>query len=177
MITLKEAKVIAENQMPSHHSFIEIIEKPYGWYFCSQTKAYIETGDFREIEVGSGGFIVEKAEGKVVSFGSAYSLEENFKIYEIGLAHKSYDFTITKVRDLNLAVRLLKKLSMTFVNSKFEHNVEWNIPTEFNEKQLKEILQNLPYTFTNQKFYFRHKEFEEMKKSNTLNYELKINKK
>ena len=177
MITFEEAKAIAETQIPSHHSFVEIIEKPYGWYFYSQSKAYIESGDFRQMEIGSGGFIVEKSEGKVVSFGSAYSLEENFKIYEAGLSHKSYDLTITKIKDLNLAIGLLKKLSMTFVKSEFEHNVEWKIPGHFNEKQLKTILQNLPCTFKNQNFYFRYKEFEEMKNSNVLNYELKINKK
>lgn len=177
MITFEEAKYIAEKQIPSHHSLIEIIEKPYGWYFTSQTKAYIESGDFRQMDVGSGGFIVEKANGQIVGFSSAYSSEENFKIYEAGISNKSCDLTITKVRDLNLAIRLLKKLSMTFVKSEFEHNIEWKIPKEFNEKQLKEILQNLPYTFTNQNFYFRYKEFEEMSKSNALEYELKANKK
>jgi hypothetical protein len=176
MISFEEAKVIAESQIPSHHSFVEIIEKPYGWYFYSQSKAHIESGDFRHMEIGSGGFIVERVEGRIISFGSAYSREENFKIYEAGLAHKSYDLTVTKVRDLNSAIRLLKKLSMTFVKSEFEHNVEWKIPKEFNEKQLKEVLQNLPYTFTNQKFYFRYKEFEQMKNSKVLDYELKVNK-
>lgn len=177
MISFEEAKTIAENQISINHSFVEIIEKTYGWYFYSQTKEYIKSGDFRLLEIGSGGFLVEKEKGEVISFGSAYSREENFKIYEAGLAYKSYDLTITKIRDVNLAIGLLKNLAMTFLQTEIENNIEWKTSKAFNEKQLKEILQNLPYTFTNQNFYFRHKEFEEMKNSKALDYELKVNKK
>jgi len=176
MVTFEEAKTIAENQIPAHHSLVTIIEKPYGWYFFSQSKEYIKSGDFRLMEVGSGGFLVEKKAGQIISFGSVYSVEKDLKIYEAGLAYKSYDLIIKKVRNLNLAIILLKKLSMTFVEPEPAHGVEWKIPKQFNEKQLKEILQNLPHTFNNQRFYFRCEEFEAMKNSNVLDYELKINK-
>lgn len=174
MISFEEAKIIAENQIPAHHSFVTIIEKSYGWYFYSQNEEYIKSGDYRLMEIRGGGFLVEKAGGKIISFRSAYSLDENFKIYEAGFAYKAYDFTIKKVRNLNLAVILLKKLSMTFIEPEFAHGVEWKIPKEFNEKQLKNILENLPYTFKNQNFYFHHKQFEEMKNSSVLDYELKV---
>lgn len=66
---------------------------------------------------------------------------------------------------------------MTFLRTEIENNIEWKTSKTFNEKQLKEVLQTLPYTFTNQRFYFRHKEFEEMKNSKALDHELKVNKK
>lgn len=173
MITFDEAKDIAEKNIPSHHLIVETIEKPYGWYFFSQTKKFIKTEDFRDMDIGHGGFLVENKTGRIVEFGSAYSVEENFKIYEAGLAYGRYDLTILKVFDLNLAVRLLKKLSMRFIKPKLENGVTWKIPHEYNEKDLKNILQNLPYTFKNQKFYFRYKEFEKMKNSHCIEYKLK----
>ncbi len=130
MITYDEAKAIAQKNIPSHHSIVETIEKPYSWYFFSQTKQYVETGDFHDMEVGSGGFLVEKENGRIVEFGSVYSLEENLKIYEAGLAYGKYNLTVLKVFDLNLAVRLLKKLSMSFVKPKLENGVTWKIPQE-----------------------------------------------
>jgi hypothetical protein len=65
MISFEEAKVIAESQIPSHHSFVEIIEKPYGWYFYSQSKAHIESGDFRHMEVGSAGLLLKELKAEL----------------------------------------------------------------------------------------------------------------
>lgn len=174
MITFEEAEIIAKNKISSEHSIVKKIKKPYGWYFFSQHNEFIRTRNIQYLEVGSGGFIVEKETGRVVEFGSAYSLEKNFEIYEKGFAYKKYDLTILKVNDLNSAIRNLKKLSMRFVIPEFENGVWWEIPQEYSEKQIKEILQNLPYTFTNQKFYFRHSEFEEMQKSKCLEFELEV---
>lgn len=174
MINFEEAKAIAKNKIPSDHSIVHIIEKTYGWYFYSQNNEYIKTKDYRFLEVGSGGFIVEKETGRTVEFGSAYSLEKNFEIYEKGLAYKSYDLTVLKVKDLNSAIRHLKKLSMRFVEPESADGVEWKIPKEYNEKNLKKILNKLPFTFTNQHFYFRHQEFEDMKNSNCLEFELTV---
>lgn len=174
MISFEKAEQIALSNLNWDCDILpdSIIEKSYGWYFCFQSKKYIETGNPLDMLVRSGGFIVEKENGKVVKFGSAYSLEKNFGIYEKGLIGKK-DLMITKIKDLNCAVRLLHKLRMTFVEPEFEHGVEWKIPKEYNEKQLKIALSNLPHIFKNQDFYFRSDAFEEMSKSDCLVYELK----
>ena len=174
MVTFEEAETIAKNKIPANHSIVKMLEKPYGWYFCSQNNEYIKTKNIQYLEAGSGGFIVEKETGRIVEFGSRFPLEKNFEIYEKGFAYKKYDLTILKIKDLTSAIKHLKKLSMRFVEPEFECGVWWKIPQEFNEKQIKEILQNLPYTFTKQNFYFRHQEFEDMKNANCLEFELKV---
>ena len=82
MITFEEAEKIALNRIGEDCALIMdgIIEKPYGWYICFQSKKYLETGNFSDKLVGSGGFIVEKETGNLIEFGSAFPLEENFKI-------------------------------------------------------------------------------------------------
>lgn len=173
-INFDQAQNIALDKIGSDCAIIAeyIIEKPYGWYFNFQSRKYIETGDFREMLVGSGGFIVEKETGNVVKFGSAYPLEKNFEIYEKGLIGKT-EFIIKEVRGINLAVRLLLKLRMSYIEPEFAYGVEWKIPKEFNEKQIKAALSNLPYTYRNQKFYFRSDVFEQIDNSNCLVYELR----
>ncbi len=174
MITFEEAEMIAKNRISNDHSIVEIIEKPYGWYFSIQKNECLETGNTKFMEAGSGGFIVEKEFGRVVTFASSFSIEKNFEIYEMGLAYKTYDLTIIKVIDLDSAIKHLMKLSMRFIKPEFEYGVWWKIPREYNKTQFKEILQNLPYTFIDQNFYFRHEEFEEMRKSNCLDFDLKV---
>ena len=66
-----------------------IIEKEYGWVFFPQSKLYLETGNWRDMLIGSGGDLVEKETGRIISFGSAYSIEKNLKIYE--LEHRNFD--------------------------------------------------------------------------------------
>lgn len=86
MITFDEAQIIALEKIGADCVILtrQTLEKPYGWYFSFQSKKYLETKNFSDMLVGSGGFIVEKETGKVVEFGSAYSLEKNFEIYEKG---------------------------------------------------------------------------------------------
>lgn len=174
MITFEEAEQIVIDRIGPDCAIVSdsIVEKPYGWYFNFQSKKYVETGDFREMLVGSGGFIVEKENGKISELGSHYTLEENFEIYEMGLAGKQ-DLVILKVKDLNRAVKLLHKLGMTYVEPESAHGVVWKIPQRFNEKQIKAALSNLPHTFQNQRFYFAIEVFKEIYESDCLIYELK----
>src|SRR5215204_5740641 len=119
MISFEEAKKIALNNISSDCDILpnSIIEKSYGWYFNFQSKKFIESGNILDMLIGSGGFIVEKDSGKVVQFGSAYSLEKNFEIYEKGFLRKNLDLVITKVFDSSECVRLLNRLSMTYLGT------------------------------------------------------------
>lgn len=172
MISFEEAEKIANANILSNHSFVQTTEKPYGWYFFSQNDDYLKTKDFRFLEAGSGGFIVEKESGKVVNFGSAFSTEENFKIYEKGLIGRK-DLIILKVREINEAVRLLNRLQMKRVEPKFENSVEWKIPKIYKENEIKAAISKLPCVFKNQDFYFRYKEFLKIDESKCFDYELK----
>lgn len=172
MISFEEAESIAKKRIPSDHSIVQMIEKPYGWYFYSQNNEYIKTKNHRYLEVGSGGYIVEKEKGEVVQFGSAYAVEKNFEIYEKGLCGRN-DLVILKVRNLHETVRLLHKLQMSYIAPKIENGVEWRIPKPYNEKEIKQKISILPCVFKAQSFYFRFDEFQEIDKSKCFDYEIK----
>ena len=174
MITFDEAQKIALEKIPRDCELLEnsIVEKYYGWYFCFQSKKYIETGNFSEMLIGSGGFIVEKENGKIVEFGSAYILETNFEIYEKGLIGHN-DLIILEVKDINQAVRLLNRLQMLNVEPELAHGVEWKIPKKYNEKQFKQAISKLPCIFENQNFYSSYDVFQKIDDSKCFDYELR----
>lgn len=175
MITFEDAEKIALKTIGEDCAlyYENIIEKPYGWYFNFQSKKYIETGNLSEMLFGSGGFIIEKEDGKVVELGSAYSLDKNFEIYEKGFLKSNYDLIVKRVKDLNQSVRLLHSLRMYYIEPEFAYGVEWKISITFNEKQIKNALSNLPYTFPNQNFSSSFERFQEIDDSKCLDYELK----
>jgi hypothetical protein len=174
MISFEEAKSIALAEIDADCALLDevTLEKPYGWYFCFQSKRFLETGDFRDSLVGSGGFIVEKADGRIFRFGSAYPLERNLRAYEAGFKFELYDLIVKKVRDIRQATLLLNKLDMTYVVPEVEHGVEWKIPKRYTEKQIKQRLEKLPATFEKQKFYFRFEVFEEINLARCCEYEI-----
>lgn len=174
MISFEEAENIALNRIGIDCALLReyITERPYGWHFCFQSKSYIETGNIGEMIIGSGGFLVEKEGGKVIEFGSAFTSDENFKIYEKGLFGRN-DLIILKVREVNEAVRLLNRLQMKYVKPEFEHGISWKIPKIYNQKQIKEAISKLPCVFKNQNFYFRYDEFQKIEKSKCFEYELR----
>jgi len=175
MISFEEAKKIALNNISSDCGILpdSIIEKSYGWHFNFQSKKFIETGNISDMLIGSGGFIVEKDSEIVIQFGSAYSLEKNFEIYEKSFSRKNLDLVITKVFDLSESVRLLNRLSMTYLETEVRDGIEWKIPKIYNEKQLKNAILSLPCTFHNQNFYFRYDEFQKINDSKCFQYELR----
>lgn len=60
----------------------KIHEKEYGWFFLSTNRKYQETGDFRDLIVGNGWLLVIRRTGAVVSFSTAYSLENCIDKYK-----------------------------------------------------------------------------------------------
>lgn len=59
------------------------IKKPYGNIYRYDTKKLAETGDFK-YSIVHGPILVEKATGRIVTFGTAYPEEEYFKAFENG---------------------------------------------------------------------------------------------
>jgi len=175
VITFEEAKQIALNKIGPNCALFEdrIIEKPYGWYFCFQSKAYFASGNWKDALVGSGGFIVERADGRIFEFGSAYTLERNLAAYEAGFKFYSQDLTITAVSDMKQTVSLLHKLDMVYVIPKLEHGVVWKIPRTFTRAQIRSFLSSLPHVFSAQNFYFRTEVFGEIDAAGCCKYTLR----
>ena len=174
MISFEEAEKIALRHIDADCVLLKeaIVEKPYGWYFHTQSKKYIETGNISYMLAGSGGFIVEKEIGKVIEFGSAFPREKNFKIYEKGLIGRS-DLVVLKVRDTKETVKLLNSLQMIYVEPEFEYGIEWKIPKIYNEKQLKGAISKSPCVFENQNFYFSYEAFQKIDNAKCFDYELR----
>lgn len=54
-----------------------------GWFFCFQSKEYLETGDFSAQLAGNGPFIIDKDTGQLHELGTAYPLEKYLQDYEV----------------------------------------------------------------------------------------------
>jgi hypothetical protein len=173
MITFEEAKQIALNKIGPDCALFEdeILEKPYGWYFCYQSKAYFTSGN--DWLIGSGGFIVEREDGRVFEFGSCFGLERDLAAYEAGFKFHSYDLTILSVSDIQQTITLLHQLDMAYVIPEYEHGVVWKIPQRFTKSQIRSLMRSLPHTFYAQNFYFRIEVFAEIDAAGCCQYELR----
>ena len=63
----------------------ETIETEWGWVFFYQSKAYVETGDFREMLGGNAPIIVNRNTGELSHTGTAHDVEHYIKEYEAAL--------------------------------------------------------------------------------------------
>jgi len=50
-----------------------------GWFFCFQSREYIETGNTSALLAGNAPFIVDRDTGELHVFGTAHSLKEYFQ--------------------------------------------------------------------------------------------------
>lgn len=168
MITFEQAKEIALSKTGA--DFIlnknQIIEKPYGWYFCFHSKSD------DDIIFGSNGFIVDRDDGSICRFGSAYSLDQNFAAYEAGFKYDLYNLIILSVSDIQKTVQFLRDLNMTYVNSEEENGTIWRIPKDYTVEQIQSALQSLPCTFFDQSFNFAFEKFLKIDKENCCKYKL-----
>ena len=69
----------------------EIIKKPYGNIYLSGYKEYLLTANPNKQLVGNGPFLVEKKTGRVVSFGTLGTIENQLKTYENGTITPTLD--------------------------------------------------------------------------------------
>lgn len=157
MIDFEEARRIAIGHIPSDYVLMDecTIEKPYGWRFLAETRAFLETGGPLDSAIGFGDFLVERESGRIFDFYSAYSLEENFANYEKGFRYHNYDLVIEAIFDLDETVRLLKTLNMSDVEPEIEWGTVWVIPKHYTCEQIRRMLDALPCTFESQGFNHR----------------------
>lgn len=174
MISFEEAKRIAIAKIGPDCALVDsaTLEKPYGWYFLGQSRAYLETGDIGKMLVGSGGFIVERDSGRVFVFGSAYPRERWIANYERGFKYDRYDLNVVAVSDFRMAVGLLQRLGMQYVIPEEENGTTWMVPQNFTQDRIREKLARLPCVFANQAFWHRVDIFDEIDASGCCRYEL-----
>jgi hypothetical protein len=178
MLTKRQAIESVRLTLPPDFDVLEeeVIGRPYGWLIFSQTRAYIATGDFSAMAVGSGGTLVEKATGKQVHFGSAYTHDVHLKMYEAGyLAHENFDLIVSEVSDSAAAPVLLKELGIQCVKPELASGTLWRVPQPYSLEQLRQRLCSLPCRFHLGKLYFRWEALERMRMSACLKFELVAN--
>lgn len=175
MIEYNTARQIALARIGPEKSLIDeaSFEKPYGWYFFGQSNAYLETGNVLDMIIGDGGFIVERQDGRVFAFGSAYPVETWIANYEKGFKYESYDLIIRSVRDWIRTIYLLHSLSMNYVVPEVTSDVAWKTPEQYTIYQLGILLTRLPCVFTDQRFWHRVDVFDEMDRLRCCEYELR----
>lgn len=175
MISFDEAKRIALANIGPDCLLVETatLEKPYGWYFLGQSRTYLETGDIAHMLLGSGGFIVERSDGRVFAFGSAYPREQWFANYERGFKHDRYDLRILAVSSIPLATNLLLRLDMQYVVPETVDGTVWKIPRPYTLKQLRAALGRPSCTFADQAFWHKVHVFDEIDASGCCEYELR----
>lgn len=175
MIDFETAKQIAIKHIGSDCGLIEeaIIEKPYGWYFCYQSKAYLETGDSSHIILGNRAFFVEREGGRILILGFLdYRTETWFANYEKGFKYELYDLTVLNVRDRETTVQLLHRLNMQYVVPEWAYGTEWRIPKQYTVGEIKHLLKKLPYTFTGLTFQLREEIFYQIDETQCCEYVL-----
>ncbi|MDR4891788.1 MULTISPECIES: hypothetical protein [unclassified Chryseobacterium] len=82
-------RVVDENIEPMLYD--DIIKKSYGNIYFFNSKEAILTGNDNKSLVGAGPFLVEKKNGKVVTFGTSGILERQLKAYENGTMTTALD--------------------------------------------------------------------------------------
>ncbi|MEM0909792.1 MAG: YrhB domain-containing protein [Pseudomonadota bacterium] len=60
----------------------ETIEKPWGWVFFYQSKAYIETGEFMHMLDGNAPIIINRNTAELIHTGTAHDIEYYITEYE-----------------------------------------------------------------------------------------------
>lgn len=175
MISFEDAKRIAIAKIGPDCALVEseTIEKPYGWCFFGQTRTFLETGDIGTMLIGTGGFIVERKDGRVFEFGSAYPRETWIANYERGFKFDRYDLIISSVSAIETTMRLLARLDMQYVVPEEDNGTVWVIPRRYTRNELRTLLTQLPCTFANQVFWHMVDVFKEVDASQCCIYELK----
>lgn len=174
MMSYEEARAIALAMIPPDCALIEesIMEKPYGWYFNSQSRKYLESGDVSDMLLGSAGFLVERKSGRVIGFGSGKPVEQWLADYEQGYTNDWYDLTVLSVRRLERTVDLLIRLEVMEEITEVEHGIGWKMRKPYTREKLRALLAELPCRFVQQHGYYRVKVFREMEQSRCCEFEV-----
>ncbi|MCO6560856.1 MAG: hypothetical protein J6574_07075 [Gilliamella sp.] len=77
MITFNEALDLAKNHIAKMDCSFEItyVERfSEGWYFCYQSRQYLDTGNTSYLLAGNAPIIIDKDKGSIIDTGTAYPI-------------------------------------------------------------------------------------------------------
>jgi len=175
MLTKSDAFRMVRETLPDDCDVMETmtIDLDYGWVVFPQSKAYIRTRRDRDSLMGDGGVLVEKHSGRMIQFGSAYTTEENLKIYEAGyLDADDFDLVVSEVANMEDALDLLCRLEIVHVGRALDGIPASRLPKPLTRAQVRARLSRLPCRFNLGRLYFRWETLELMKRSSSMRYAL-----
>ena len=167
-MTHDEAKQIAAEWLKENESLRldELAEKTdFGYLFslCPRNSD--------EILAGVSGVIVERDTGVVHTVGSGKTAAYWLEAYEKGL-HEMQDVIVVSVKDRQRAAFALKALRLSHVVEEVDGGTVWKIPQEYTEREFRELLENLPVRFKDQKLLFRLEELKRIEDSDEVEIKL-----
>ena len=152
-----EARKLAETVRHAGLSLGEVRELREGWLFTY----HAAPAEVLHRPSGSNGVIVNKKTGRRFQLGSAFSVDRDAKLYDLGYQLGCYDLVILAVRDRDATVQALGKLRLTTVEPTYEDGQVWRVPRALNDAELRERIARLPCVFGAASLYFQVEVLEE----------------
>ena len=161
MIDVQKARRIAARTL-NHPDFTlgEVRELESGWCFPYVGKSG-----------GSNGVIVHKQTGACFQLGSAFPLERDLKLYELGYRFHAYDLVVTALRDRSAAEDALLRLRMPVVEPSYDGRKVWHVAREMRREEIAEKLKRLPAIFPAVGLYFRIEVLEEARREGWFSFD------
>jgi hypothetical protein len=90
MLTLQDAQRLVEADLRANDDFDDwivaksfTIERPFGWVFFYNSRAYLEGGELSSALAGNAPYIVNRHTGEVTTTGTAFPVEHYVDEYEL----------------------------------------------------------------------------------------------
>lgn len=166
MIDARKAAILARASAPE--GFVIAVdqarESRCGWFFPWRLED--------DPAAGSKGVVVDKQTGRVVTLGSAYSLDRDLNAFDAGYRFGPAFLVVTAVRNERTAIEQLMRLRIREVTPEFAHGVQWKIPKSISVQDIKLRLGQLPCKFGPIATYFAVEALEAMKLTRDISFEL-----
>lgn len=169
MVDKETARKLAEEEIQNKDLIIiddkGARELRTGWYFPYK-------GVKKELMAGSSGVIINKATGVALELGSVFSLERDFKYYDMGYQFYSYDLVIISVEKRDETLDSLMKIELSVVEPEYKHGTVWRVPRKLTRQELDERLNKLPCVFGGIPLYFHIEALEGARSQGAMKFEV-----
>lgn len=175
MIDISQAMKILKKKLPDEYTIVrdETIEKDYGWVFFIQSKDYLITKKAGDLIFGNGGYLIEKATGKLYKLPSCYSYEINLLIYELGyFKYEEWDLEIIKVTDKRKAINIIYELDLSYTLEEKISGIIWKTPRDYDRKIIQSKLNDLPTRFNLGNIYSQWESIYKLERQEAFQYKL-----
>lgn len=122
----------------------------HGWYFAWRNDGL----------AGSHGFAISKATGTLMHFGSAFSVERDLRMYDLGMDAERHDLVILEIANADETVEMLRRVAPSVVELSYGSGTVWRIPRRLTEEELRSRLARLPAIFPDVRLYFAFEAIE-----------------